>query len=345
MKVQTIAILALALTLASLQGIRSAALSFEHGGSVDAMRRGMTPRELSHRQRLAPLAPEFSPARRLFGQAAMAAYRAVGGPWLSLAGPALVDAARWNPVDAETVRSLALVAHHGELPDAALGFARAGLRRGPMQAGNHWGLARLLGPGPERDAAFRQAARLQPDLTPEILAENGLSDAEPELAVRILPGSALVWRTWAEAVTDTARRAAIARIGLRESPQAGVHAGHLAYFVGADLLRSGETQAALDRLEQANVLAPDEQAILRNLGFARLEAGRLEEARTAFEQSIARYGDVRNGAWLGLARTLATQGDPGGARRILDRLATHPGLEPWLRHQAGVELARLRKRN
>ena len=65
----------------------------------------------------------------------------------------------------------------------------------------------------------------------------------------------------------------------------GVRAARL-YTQGTHALDRGETQEAIRDLEAAGRLAPDRSEVYNHLGIAYTEAGRLVDARKAFERAV-----------------------------------------------------------
>lgn len=57
--------------------------------------------------------------------------------------------------------------------------------------------------------------------------------------------------------------------------------------LAADLILSGQKEAALNQLEQQARLAPNDPAILINLGIAYAHVGQEERARDAFKRALA----------------------------------------------------------
>lgn len=59
------------------------------------------------------------------------------------------------------------------------------------------------------------------------------------------------------------------------------------YSTGTDALEAGDTRSAVVRLEQAARLRPEASEVRNHLGLAYLQAGRVGEARSEFEQALA----------------------------------------------------------
>ncbi len=59
------------------------------------------------------------------------------------------------------------------------------------------------------------------------------------------------------------------------------------YRSGTDALDHGRPELAIERLERAAQLLPDASEIQNHLGLAYAQAGRREDARTAFRRALA----------------------------------------------------------
>jgi len=96
------------------------------------------------------------------------------------------------------------------------------------------------------------------------------------------------------------------------------------FHAGAELLRGGRLEPALEALEEARRRRPEIAEVHVNLGYALLGLGRLEEAKASFEKAL----DLRAGqanAYYGLAETLDRKGDVEGA---LGAMRTYVHLVP-----------------
>ena len=94
-----------------------------------------------------------------------------------------------------------------------------------------------------------------------------------------------------------------------------------AYLLGAVLQATGDFQTAELRLARALELKKNDPATLIRLGEVRLQLGKLEEARKAFEAALPLAA-----AHFGLGRLTLTQGDAAAAaRHFEDALADQPG--------------------
>ena len=152
------------------------------------------------------------------------------------------------------------------------------------------------------EEAFARHGRSAPIavVAAEILLEEGRADAARELAEEVL-----------EASPDGARdaaRALLARVHNQE---------------GLERVRAGEPEAALFAFRRAAALDEDWSAPTCNLGAAFEAIGRLDRARSAYEQALSIDSDSAT-ARFNLARLLHERGDSRGALAVLDGSAGEP---------------------
>lgn len=103
-------------------------------------------------------------------------------------------------------------------------------------------------------------------------------------------------------------------------------------------LRTGDFGKAALLFKKCAALHHDADKFVDRLGWALYGAGRLEEARRAFERHLAVHGaSVSN--LTGLARIAASEGDTAAARELLARFTHHANPE-WRAHGL-AELGRL----
>jgi len=81
-------------------------------------------------------------------------------------------------------------------------------------------------------------------------------------------------------------------------------------------LRHGDVQGALDLLTQAAALDPGDPEIQNNLGYAYLQAGRIEEARQYLLQTL-QLAPTRAQAWVNTADLFAQSGNGEVAQSAL----------------------------
>ncbi len=123
------------------------------------------------------------------------------------------------------------------------------------------------------------------------------------------------------------------------APSARFRAGETAYMLG-DLTAARD---ALGRYARENPGHRHLETALPYLGDVSFRLGELAEARKAYEQALAQFpeGRLQDRARYGLARTLAAQGEPDAAVKLLRELVEHGGRD-WAdraRYQIGVTLA------
>ncbi len=107
------------------------------------------------------------------------------------------------------------------------------------------------------------------------------------------------------------------------------------YHLGLMRTRIGDAEGSIAALEEAGVLSPGYAPAFWQRGFRLLDAGRLNEAETAFRQA-ARVEPSALAPVAGLSRVLISRGDLDGAVKMLESLlALNPRL-PYFHHLLGT---------
>lgn len=152
------------------------------------------------------------------------------------------------------------------------------------------------------DDAFARHGRVAPlaVVAAEILLEEGRAPAARELAEEVLASSP-------EGAREAAR-ALLARVHNQE---------------GLERVAAGEPEAALFAFRRAAALDEDWSAPASNLGAAFEAIGRLDRAKSAYEQALKIDPDSQV-ARFNLARLLHERGDPRGALAALDGAPAAP---------------------
>lgn len=296
-------------------------------------------------ERAARCVPEWHRPFRLAGLAAYAAAPSAAHeaqPWLEMASGFLVASLQRMPIDALTWRTLVVTAARlGEF-EAAQRLAQGALASAPAEPANLWLVARLApGGSSAQQAAYRKLTMI--DARWVIRTLHDIADSAPTLeqqASFIAPRGP-AYLAWAEAQTRPAMRRRIAEMGLALHDLDAQSRGWLHYYAGLDV---SDTTTSLVQLQRAARLLPDEQAVQRNFGFALLKAGRTQEAKHAFERSLALNGDIANLATLGLAQAQEALSNHDEAARLYERLSLNPRVETWVREAALSGLYRIRSR-
>lgn len=112
---------------------------------------------------------------------------------------------------------------------------------------------------------------------------------------------------WAIPTGRAAGSALAAAVLLTSIVGCGAWQGARLYDRGSDALDRGEYAAAIQDLERASRLVPEASEVHNHLGIAYLEEGRTDDARRAFERSVAL--DCENRAAASNLRALEARDD------------------------------------
>ncbi len=107
------------------------------------------------------------------------------------------------------------------------------------------------------------------------------------------------------------------------------------YHLGLMRTRIGDAEGSIAALEEAGVLSPGYAPAFWQRGFRLLDAGRLNEAETAFGQA-ARVDPAGLAPVAGLSRVLISRGDLDAAVEMLEGLLARNPRLPYFHHLLGT---------